>query len=428
MGYIQGKQIIMPPVYEKLYCVDSLFIIDHHKINEDPVVGSSRDIVYNLRGERLLADSVNTIEVVPHATDNNQLYSIIAPREKSAFIWYNAKEQKIEQVIIKNVSLVYTGGHSDKNFLYLFIYKTGSETPEKTELSFNAQTQKYVLSPPRVVRDEPRLVMDDGMGGAFRSVKNNYVIRNFSFTPNPANVLITIQTRRSKENRVTTNKLTYNMGGGTAELKTFAADEVRQEWYTTRPYNDSEMEKIDTLFEYQNYVKLKKNGKFGFICGRSIIKPVYDTLSFKRIGFKIPHFLVAKRATADGKLKWGLINANNNIIIPCEYDEIITSSGGFLWIVRKGSKYGLISCETGKLRVPVIYNKIVPSSEYAFSFTIMQNNKYGFADDKVFVKPVFDNKFDGWLTFQNYRVLYYKNANDEFYGYADLKGFVYFKN
>jgi hypothetical protein len=115
------------------------------------VAGSSREIVYNLKGERLIADTVNMIEALPHAMDKNLLYTITAPHEKAGLIWYNAKDQKIQQWVIKNINWVNYGGSYQKDKLFLFLYKGQAKTPQSYDLKFNTQTNLYEVLPPKGV-------------------------------------------------------------------------------------------------------------------------------------------------------------------------------------------------------------------------------------------------------------------------------------
>jgi hypothetical protein len=427
-GMIQGTRVVMPPVHSKLYCVDSLFIIDHYSIDDQPVAGSSRDIVYNLKGEQILADTVNAIEALPHAMDKNLLYTIKAPHEKAGLIWYNAKDQKIQQWIVKDVRWVNYGGSYQKEKLFLFLYKGLDKTPQNYDLAFNTQTHLYEVLPPKGAREEPRLVMDNGMGGGSKTIKNNYVIRQFGFAVNGGQVDITMKTQRYHERTETTSKLSYDLKGGTATLQKFMYNATNSQWYNTEPYNNFEKEKVDTVFIYENYVLIRKNKKVGIICGKTVIKPIYDSVStFKKVGYNIPYFTVAQRSPTDHKLKWGMVSANNKTIIPCIYDELLPTPGSFLWVTRKGSHCGLINAATGKVTAQPVYNKILPINQFG-CYRLLLNGKYGYADDRLFCKPKFSFPVDGWVDFQGYKVLYIKNAKDEFDRYADLKGFGYFKN
>jgi hypothetical protein len=254
------------------------------------------------------------------------------------------------------------------------------------------------------------------------------VVRQFGFAINGGEVDITMKTQRYHDATQTTAKLSYDLKGGTATLQKFMYNATNSQWYNTEPYNAFEKEKVDTVFMYENYVLIKKNKKVGIICGKTIIKPIYDSVGiFKKVGYNIPYFMVAQRSPADRKLKWGMVSANNKTIIPCIYDELRPSPGGFLWITLKGGRYGLINGSTGKITAQPVYDKIIPVNQFG-NYRLLLNGKYGYADERLFCRPKFAFPVDGWIDFQGYRVLYIKNDKDEFDRYADLKGFSYFKN
>ncbi|MDH6307735.1 hypothetical protein M2451_000184 [Dysgonomonas sp. PFB1-18] len=112
--------------------------------------------------------------------------------------------------------------------------------------------------------------------------------------------------------------------------------------------------------------------------------------------------------------KWGVIDSQNNIVIPVEYDWIEEISDGKLWAVNKGGllyynsdhqedrwdisggKWGVIDCNS-KVIVPIIYDKIITSwfrvKNYIFVKNITDNSSYYDFDD------VYD--FDGNLIVDN---------------------------
>ena len=60
--------------------------------------------------------------------------------------------------------------------------------------------------------------------------------------------------------------------------------------------------------------------------------------------------------------KYGLMNANNGLIIPIIYDEMKSSGSWKFFIIKKNGKYGMLKID-GSIPVPPAYEKIVPKKE-----------------------------------------------------------------
>lgn len=60
--------------------------------------------------------------------------------------------------------------------------------------------------------------------------------------------------------------------------------------------------------------------------------------------------------------KYGLMNADNGLIIPIIYDEMKSSGSWKFFIIKKNGKYGMLKID-GSIPVPPAYEKIVPKKE-----------------------------------------------------------------
>jgi len=87
-------------------------------------------------------------------------------------------------------------------------------------------------------------------------------------------------------------------------------------------------------------------------------------------------------------IKFGVVDINNQIIIPFEYNHI-SKYNDSLYAVRKNNKWGLISTRTGKPKYPFIYDLIlVMPSDRDF-----RNFKSWFIDDSGFYNVVKDSLY-----------------------------------
>lgn len=84
------------------------------------------------------------------------------------------------------------------------------------------------------------------------------------------------------------------------------------------------------------------------------------------------------------KGKWGVINLQNEIIIPCEYDEIYTDNFDIYpkddvlkFKVKNNGKYGIINIK-GEIIVPVEYDEI--GSVATKNLSVKKNGKWGIID------------------------------------------------
>lgn len=123
---------------------------------------------------------------------------------------------------------------------------------------------------------------------------------------------------------------------------------------------------------YNKYDRVVKHGKMGLIDfnGRLIIPPpIYDVLEDEEskdvIFFKDDD-------------KFGYLNLNNNIVIPCIYEY----ATGFvkdinLTVVAKNGKYGFID-KNGEVKIPLTYDF---AGQFANGLApVVKNNKVGFVD------------------------------------------------
>jgi WG containing repeat len=128
--------------------------------------------------------------------------------------------------------------------------------------------------------------------------------------------------------------------------------------------------------------------------------------------------------------KYGLINQNEKIIIPTDYNSITTDM-----IVTRGNKYGILNMDNSTM-IPIAYDSI---QYIQGNYLLQKNKKYGLAyfdvDNRNLILLDCNSRtlITGWKKFRinfpvykPYIVFECKDANGNLIGYYDKKGFPYF--
>lgn len=164
---------------------------------------------------------------------------------------------------------------------------------------------------------------------------------------------------------------------------------------------------LPTMVEYMNKVQKPgyKQGLYDFNKKILLTKMDFDEIS----GYSEEGLM---KVVKDGKV--GLLNENNKLIIPIEYDEIGNFADGL--ILAKKGKWGIIN-KKNKVIIPFQYNKI-GSLRNGLAFT-ENNNKVGYIDKKnnCIIKADFDFCWHG--DFIDEMALVKKNNK---YGYINKLG------
>lgn len=182
--------------------------------------------------------------------------------------------------------------------------------------------------------------------------------------------------------------------------------------------------------------------KFGIINGdgEHIIPCEYDSIRAREIPQRskqkraqyLPYYECMKNG------KWGIIDANQNIILNFEYDSILISETDFNQvvfldygiIVIKNGKYGITKIG-GKTILPCEMDLIVDKPRKAI-FAITKNKLYGaykyVPKHEEYFKPIFSFEIDRISYKKKYCIAHLVDNKENFLGYADKKGLMYFKD
>lgn len=136
---------------------------------------------------------------------------------------------------------------------------------------------------------------------------------------------------------------------------------------------------------------------------------------------------------------WGLVDHEEHIIVPFIYDDIVVEGGYFRLgkvptcfnfqaglLVRKGEKFGVVG-PRGKLLVPVEMDEIVKDNKSS-NLHLRKAALYGISAGESYFEPTRPSRYNGITYFNNYPVANAMDPSGKFLGYADKKGFYYFKD
>jgi hypothetical protein len=426
-GLLKNTAVLMAPKYHRLL-VDSLFIIEDRYNIKDPTIGGSHEVVYNMQAQVLIADSIMEIAAILNKSDHNLLYRVRGHKNNSGIFWYDPKQQKILQWVIKGVNTVFANEYVN-NILHAAIYTTSASKPQNVDIVFNSTSNKYEY------HDTPKLPNAGNQGSAlykgpsYHSTKNNFLLRNIVFQTSGNNILEIRKDRRYNERPETTDTIRFKLACDSVQVNKYIVS-TSAEWHSTIPYDHQMLlDKIDTGFQYVNYITYQKNGKSGLIVENTVIPPLYKDILYIRAGNVTdkPFFMVSKVSETDGKVRWGVINSDNNTLLPCIYDQIVREGGGGFWMLKKDNLYG-VADHQAKLVIPAIYEKVIPGA-YFLSCDIFDKGKYGYISSLgISIKPTFPYKVNRPDTFSKYNVFELVDKNGKVLGYGDKKGFLYFNN
>jgi hypothetical protein len=209
----------------------------------------------------------------------------------------------------------------------------------------------------------------------------------------------------------------------------------------------------DTSTIYTDFLTYTLNGKKGFAAQEKVIPAIFDSLrpvGFEKDWKRAAHFVFGNR-DHKGKMRFGLVDMKGNIIMPADYDTIITRNykvNDFIrdteeWIVIKNGKYGMI--HPHKEFIAPDYDEItrVDVSGKPKFFVLKKDNLYGFYCREQ--KEVCPQMLVPPFTKYNIRELNFiprnesrdgmffplmllENERGQTLGYADMWGREYFKD
>ncbi len=124
------------------------------------------------------------------------------------------------------------------------------------------------------------------------------------------------------------------------------------------------------------YIITKRDRRLGLLdwCGQTILSPLYNEIQSYGEGLF--------RVNFEGR--WGVVNTDNEPVIPLAYDYIAPLQGA-VCLVKRGEQFGVVNA-SGELVVPVEYHRIELSAQEARAYQL---------DNETGQEPLSHYQFDG---------------------------------
>jgi len=291
----QGKIIIPPNPNHDYYNINSTFVVEFDRKNSQ-----SNYAIYNLNGEKLIDEPIREIRPTSALRPSDPTVVIIDGKKSGAFI-YNPKSKKIVQWLLKDKN-----GYIDCQFkttdkaihIYFKDYKTDKNYYYQAK--YNSKLKKYDLTADKAaeindLKYNQEVVEERTDDYGFYEVKNNYAERIFSFATKKGKTRLLRTDRRNHDSKFKHDSIFFDLPETDLKINNFIQGNGHKlDVYDTSPYNDSDKEKVDTIFTYYNYLTYKKDNKIGLVLGSKVWEAKYDSIRYFRAGSNLkPYFLVA---------------------------------------------------------------------------------------------------------------------------------------
>lgn len=183
---------------------------------------------------------------------------------------------------------------------------------------------------------------------------------------------------------------------------------------------------------YENLYLLYNDNKVGMFYRNRLIEPIYDEIStkmFENGEIKDPLLIEGEYFCAKKNNKYGLLNFNEEIIIPFEYDDFYFCNVNDvkysdIYIVKKGKNYGLLTRK--ETIIPIEYEDLIylkGTDSDSFLFSAKKNGKYGIinANNKVIVPFEYQSIEMTYLQTKKTNLVVQKN---NLYGVIDINNII----
>lgn len=435
-GAVYENKVILEPSVERVREQDKRFFVVSWSSDGQPTMGSSRNLYYNYKGEKILKEPVRELTPVPYEFKKGEIiyYSWGADNNSEVFV-YDENTQKITQFLSKGKPGMWGSGIDQENN-ELFLYNYSGNEEAKYLVKYSTKTKKYELIQ---LNDKEfpssQEISEVNMPRRHYESKNNFVTRTFEFVSNKKNN--TYQHLR-KEQQYEDGKsyISIDTVDVTLELAAVKINKYihfngyESYQHDTTPHNESDKEELDSVFYYRNYLTYTKAGKIGLWAENELIEAQFKSLQYMNPGNILKPYFLVSIIDADKKEKFGIIRSDGKYIIPVRYDEIIfNKTGGYgkLYILKNNGRYGFAHYDGTIIKEPQ-YDSILPNRLF-YSLNIIQNGTYGFYNvDEKFCEPILPYKIDFIHHFNGKEVLKLVDDKNHFVGYADFDGTLYFKD
>ncbi|OYU83144.1 MAG: hypothetical protein CFE24_12710 [Flavobacterium sp. BFFFF2] len=433
----QRKTIILPKPNVTFHAMEAVFIVERNPA----IAPNNYTGVYNLKGEKIIDQVFFDLQIVPKKRLTDPIVGVIhGPSDKAGVFVYNEKTGKLTTWLFKDKNEYFsvTFSAADRD-IHIYRYHNQSEQSSYYKAVYQSKTKKYALrldpKAKAAAQNEPSIEVTEDTdrfdGRSFYEVKNNYAIRRISFATKKGRTTMIQFDGRYHKGLAHVDSLVIDIPNATLQIHSFKqADGFVLSAHGTDPVNEMDKEKVDTIFTYFNYITYKKDNLLGLIVDKKIWEPQFDSIRYFRAESSLkPYFLVSKKNAA-GLTRWGVIAPDHQVVLPCEYDEIVVNTaGGYgtLWAIKQEGRYGIANNRGLILKRPQ-YDRVFPKDLF-YAMHIVQNNQYGwYSHDNMFYEPKFPYPIYFEMPFNKKTFLILVDAQGTFKGYAHPNGTLYFKD
>lgn len=430
-----GVEILKPMQIGRLGGIqeqDNRFYIEQSSVDGNSTLGSSRQIIYNLKGEKIIDKPVRELKLIPFELKKNDvLYFTYGVNNDSELFIYDDNSQRIKKKLLTNKKgyLVFDYSNEKKE---IKIYNFSEEGNQIYILKYNNAINQYEILKSNEKLKHLDFDYDDGTikYSSYDEIKNNFAIKTIELVIDNNNIKQISKYKRDKESNIKIDTIQFKLYCDDFIIRKYTSKSGKELYeHGHFPLNKSELEKIDTVYFYRNYLTYTKNNKIGLLCENKLIEPQFTSVTYLNLGYIKPSFLVSK-LNDQKEVKYGIVGANGKFIIPVKYDEIkINENGGYtqLLILKDHDKYGFALFD-GTIIIEPQYDSIIPHRDY-YSLNIMNNGKFGYFDiNNVFSEPIFPQKIDFVINFNGTKVFKLIDENNKIIGFANFDGTLYFKD
>ncbi len=401
----KNKEIIPAQLNDVMFEPHDKFIID---MLPD---GKTSDY-YNYRGERLFSGSVSNFWRMEQSA-NYLIGRITSINKMQSLFYYNRDTNVIDYWIVKDLNAI-DKIHSKKQSYYL----TDSIKERLGQIVWDNSSNRYKMEILEEVK-LPSSLRPQNVEEPIEESARDYL--NYNFEP--------ILSFTSEEYLITKQR---QVGHYKSEIRLDTiAEGTMPERYTTEYFKSLNSLITQNILsdtkQDETYLLYKSNGKYGSITKYGVVEPLYDSL----IGMYYPSLsTVFYQVYNDGY--FGIINATGEELLEVKYNNInfriIDSIANKKYmILTLNNKKGLSEFGNNGLYVrsqlDCKYDDIEILGNYSISTKV--KNTYGFSN---ILEPIFEYKVKGYKEFQRIKFFQIYSEDDQFLGYGDSNGKLFFED
>lgn len=467
---ISGKEVLEPK-YDGIYPTYKKYIVTKYTEN-----GKQLTEILDKTGKPILEKPIEGILYSEALIEGLILiHTINLDYTEDLFIWNN-REQKIVQYLFKNYYSIKLDFY-EKYKIYITYKQYEKDSPTEKKYTFydlklselNSKNWESLVDPQYVKRNTEfnYYGSQEGVKSSYYSLpptsdpkkadyyENNGDNNDKKATEKPVKKTSYFHIRYNLENNAVYANIQKDYGEKSKKIKIDLPKSATDIKIENLKVTSGKKTVLDSIYTYQNFITYNNKNKRGILI---IDKPIeFDSIKVLRY---INHgefserisFLVGNKNKKTNSYTYSILDTNQELKFPIEFDEIIINDAGGgsdfnNWTVRKNNKFGVIK-PTGKIIAETIYDEIINKKidgENSF-LQLKKNNLYGYFSEITsgsldLLEPVFQYRISGILHHYPYRrglfdwdnktyktIITLVDESGNLLGYANKEGKLYFKN